>query len=123
MGAQQIGFAPMPAVALILSRLDRTQLGSFVEIAIELMDVADGNTDVETNGDELDGSSAEEDIWGHGGNGMDGPGCSLADAGEEDDHAGGNVDDEGENADAEDAAGCGSYGIDQPTGPLSVHTR
>ena len=47
MGAQHIGFAPMPAVALILSRFDRAQLGSFVEIAIELMDVAQGDTDLE----------------------------------------------------------------------------
>ena len=120
MGAQQIGFAPMPAVALILSRFDRAQLSSFVEIAIELMDVADGNTDVETNGDELDGSSAEDDIWGHGGNGMDGPGCSLADAGEEDDHAGGNVDDEGE---PENGIVHPAYGIDQTCGPLSLHSH
>lgn len=61
MGAQQIGFVPMPAVALILSRYDRAKLGSFIEIAIELMDVADGDFDAETGGDDLDGSGAAEE--------------------------------------------------------------
>ena len=105
MGAQHIGFAPMPAVALILSRFDRTQLGSFVEIAIELMDVAQGDTDLEPEVTEQD----------------DEP--EIDDEPELDDHGGGNVEDEGETAEAEDAAGCGDYGIDQSTGPLSVHTH
>ena len=102
MGAQQIGFAPMPAVALILSRFDRAQLGSFVEIAIELMDVAQGDTDLEPEVTEQD----------------DEP--EIDDEPELDDHGGGNVEDEGESVEAEDAAGCGSYGIDQSTGPLPI---
>ena len=105
MGAQHIGFAPMPAVALILSRFDRAQLGSFVEIAIELMDVAQGDTDLEPEVTEQD----------------DEP--EVDDEPEQDDHGGGNVEDEGESAEAEDVAGCGSYGIDQSTGPLSIHTH
>ena len=32
---------------------------------------------------------------------------------EEDEHGGGNVEDEGENVESEDAAGCGLYGINQ----------
>ncbi|GAC1586004.1 MAG: hypothetical protein NVS3B5_20330 [Sphingomicrobium sp.] len=43
----------------------------------------------------------------------------IDDEPEVDDHGGGNVEDEGENVESEDAAGCGSYGIDQSTGPLS----
>ena len=105
MGAQQIGFAPMPAVALILSRFDRAQLGSFVEIAIELMDVAQGDTDLEPEVTEQD----------------DEP--EIDDEPEQDDHGGGNVEDEGESAEFEDAAGCGTYAIDQSLGPLSVHTH
>ena len=101
MGAQHIGFAPMPAVALILSRFDRAQLGSFVEIAIELMDVAQGDTDLEPEVTEQD----------------DEP--EVDDEPEQDDHGGGNVEDEGESIESEDAAGCGSYGIDQSRGPLS----
>ena len=93
MGAQQIGFAPMPAVALILSRFDRAQLGSFVEIAIELMDVAQGDTDLEPEVTEQD------------------------DEPELDDHGGGNVEDEGE---PENGILHRAYGIDQSTGPLPI---
>ena len=102
MGAQQIGFAPMPAVALILSRFDRAQLGSFVEIAIELMDVAQGDTDLEPEVTEQD----------------DEP--EIDDEPELDDHGGGNVEDEGE---PESGVVHPAYGIDQSTGPLSVHSN
>ena len=102
MGAQQIGFAPMPAVALILSRFDRAQLGSFVEIAIELMDVAQGDTDLEPEVTEQD----------------DEP--EIDDEPELDDHGGGNVEDEGE---PENGILHSGYGIDQSTGPLSIHTH
>ena len=61
MGAQQVGFAPMPAVALVLSRYDRATLGSFIEVAIGLMDVADGDENIEPNGDEQDCSGAAEE--------------------------------------------------------------
>ena len=100
MGAQHIGFAPMPAVALILSRFDRAQLGSFVEIAIELMDVAQGDTDLEPEVTEQD----------------DEP--EIDDEPELDDHGGGNVEDEGE---PEDGIFHAAYGIDQSTGPLSPY--
>ena len=46
---QQIGFAPMPAVAKILSRYDRSQLEDFISVAIGLLDVADGDPDLETD--------------------------------------------------------------------------
>ena len=100
MGAQHIGFAPMPAVALILSRFDRAQLGSFVEIAIELMDVAQGDTDLEPEVTEQD----------------DEP--EIDDEPELDDHGGGNVEDEGE---LENGVVHSGYGIDQSTGPLSPY--
>ena len=99
MGAQHIGFAPMPAVALILSRFDRAQLGSFVEIAIELMDVAQGDTDLEP---ETTGQDDEPEI---------------DDEPELDDHGGGNVEDEGE---PENGILHPGYGIDQSTGPLPI---
>ena len=102
MGAQHIGFVPMPAVALILSRFDRAQLGSFVEIAIELMDVAQGDTDLELEITEQD----------------DEP--EIDDEPELDDHGGGNVEDEGE---PENGVVHPAYGIDQSSGPLSVHTN
>ena len=100
MGAQHLGFAPMPAVALILSRFDRAQLGSFVEIAIELMDVAHGDADLEPEVTEQD----------------DEP--EIDDEPELDDHGGGNVEDEGEPESGVINPACG---IDQSTGPLSLY--
>lgn len=42
-------FAPpaMPAVARILSRFERSQLEGFISVAIDLLDVADGDPDAE----------------------------------------------------------------------------
>lgn len=72
----------MPAVTRILSRFDRPELEGFIAVAIGLLDVLDGDPDVELNGDELDGSSLEEDIPSDCGFGAGlGPGCPLADPG------------------------------------------
>lgn len=46
--------APFPAIGAILARYDRDMLAAFVTIAIDLLDAADGDTDVELNGDEDD---------------------------------------------------------------------
>ena len=71
--------APMPAVARILARFQRDQLASFIEVAIGLLDVADGDTD----GDEGD----TEDAFGFSPHAHryadDGPGCVMADTGEQ----------------------------------------
>jgi len=48
-------FPPMPAVARILARHDRGKLAAFVSVAIDLMDVMDGDTDAE-------GSNWPEDV-------------------------------------------------------------
>lgn len=77
--AGQIGPASMPAVTRILSRFERQQLQGFIEVAIELLDVIDGDEDVEMNGDELDGTGAEDDFMDHEPNG---PGCPVADRAE-----------------------------------------
>lgn len=85
---------PMPAVARILARYDRPSLEGFISVAIGLLDVLDGDPDVEANGDELDGANAAEDEFqSHSDHG---PGCPISDQPEEDDHSGGNVEDEGE---------------------------
>lgn len=42
---------PMPAVARILSRYDRGKLAAFVAVAIDLLDVLDGDPDREDGGD------------------------------------------------------------------------
>lgn len=65
-----------PAVMRILGRYDRAALVSFISVAIDLLDVVDGDPDVEANGDELDGNRAEDEFVRHAGNG---PGCPLSD--------------------------------------------
>lgn len=68
--------APMPAVARILAQFDRPKLASFIEVAISLLDVADGDLDLELNGDEMDGDASEDDFMLHR---HDGPGCPISD--------------------------------------------
>ena len=68
---------PAPAVMQVLSRFDRQSLASFITVAIELLDVVDGDSDTEPNGDELDGNPSEDEFMCHGGG--DGPGCPIAD--------------------------------------------
>jgi hypothetical protein len=85
---------------------------------IEQLDEQDGDTDIESNGDELDGSAAEDD-WHNGSR----PGelsyvaANDCEDAEEDDPGGGNIEDEphddfGE-AEPEEGVTPPQYGIDQ----------
>ena len=65
-----------PAVMQVLGRFDRKALASFITVAIELLDVVDGDPDEEDNGDEQDGNGSEDDFMYHNANG---PGCPIAD--------------------------------------------
>jgi hypothetical protein len=48
MGVQQnIGIAPMPAVTRVLAQFQPAQLASFIEVAIGLLDLAEGDPDAE----------------------------------------------------------------------------
>lgn len=67
---EQIGFAPMPAVARVWAQFDRAKLGGFVEVAIGLLDMADGDPDLET--------TAAEDELGEC-HAYGGPGCEIDD--------------------------------------------
>ena len=78
-------FIPIPpaVISRALSRFDREQLSGFIAVAIDLLDFADGDRDLELDGDELDGDIRSEDSFEyHGGYG---PGCPIADADHEDD--------------------------------------
>jgi hypothetical protein len=68
-----------PAVLSVLSRFDRQSLASFITVAIDLLDVVDGDTDAELNGDEEDGTDAEDELSRFAGRVHAGPGCSISD--------------------------------------------
>ncbi|GAC1573834.1 MAG: hypothetical protein NVS3B5_03710 [Sphingomicrobium sp.] len=104
-GRAIVAHLPLNVALTIVPTLFRPVLARLVARAIERMDEMDGDADLEPEVTEQD----------------DEP--KIDDEPEVDDHGGGNVEDEGESIEVEDAAGCGSYGIDQSTGPLSVHTH
>lgn len=84
---------PAPAVMRVLGRFDRQALASFITVAIDLLDIVDGDPDEEANGDELDGSAAEDDFTtGDSGDSyLCGAGCPVSDPPKDDDPGGGNV--------------------------------
>lgn len=57
----------------------KNALAQFNYAAIDLMDALSVDADIEPNGDEADGTGAEDDFieWGDGG----GPGCPVSDPG------------------------------------------
>jgi hypothetical protein len=70
---------PAPALMRILSRHDPKRLAAFVTVAIDLLDVLDGDSDCE-------GECSEDEVSRCTDTGQpvtsDGPGCDIADAGE-----------------------------------------
>ena len=64
--------------ARMLDRFNRDELGNAIEVLVELLDAWDGDADVELNGDELDGTAAEDD-YGHNGDWRGGAGCVISD--------------------------------------------
>ena len=66
---------PAPAVMQVLRRFDRQSLASFITVAIELLDVVDGDSDTEPNGDKLDGNPSEDEFMIHSLATGGGPGC------------------------------------------------
>lgn len=109
----------MPAVARILARYDRDKLEAFIAVAIDLLDTLDPNPDAEPNGDELDGSNAEDDYGGAANAGLwGGPGCPISDPDAAiDDSA---CDEPWQDLEPEES-GRAIYGIDQTKGPVPWH--
>lgn len=118
------GVVPAPAVMHILGRFDRITLEAFLSVAIDLLDVMDGDTDAEADdrggetvaivsdpdlppeedeGDpDLEQTRDEDDWFDHGGNG---PGCPVSDpggAGEAED----DEEDDGDTGIEDDPLGC-----------------
>jgi hypothetical protein len=73
--------APPAAISRVLATFDRKQLAGFIAVAIDLLDLADGDSDEECELVEDDFFEAHPYL---------GPGCPITDPG------GGNVEDEGE---------------------------
>ena len=73
-----------PALIAILSRYDRGALEDIAAAAIEIMDLMDGDPDLEPNGDELDGTSGEDDFIDHNASWQGHPGCPVSDPPEDD---------------------------------------
>ena len=71
---------PPAAVSRVLASFSRDELSGFIAVAIDLLDLAEGDTDLEPNGDELDGSLGEDD-WHPAGLAFAGPGCPISDPG------------------------------------------
>src|SRR5688500_17842657 len=88
-------------------RILRSSLTAAIAELVDLLDQLDGDPDLGPDGDELDGTGAEDDFCDHN---AGGPGCPASDPGEDDDPAGGAVDDEGEQV---NEGGEGWHGIDQ----------
>ena len=78
------GSSRIPAdVALsLIPSLPRPLLERLAQSIIDRLDDMDGDTDVEPNGDELDGNQSEDDFMDHGGGWGQEPGCPIADPGE-----------------------------------------
>ena len=97
-GSRAIGsHMPLNVALAVLPTLPRPLLSRLVANAIDLLDRQDGDADLEPEVTEQD----------------DEP--EIDDPGEDDDPGGGNVDDEGENAESEDSGHVGNYLTDQRT--------
>lgn len=105
-------FPPPPpaAVSRVLASFDRGQLEGFIAVAIDLLDLADGDPDLEDsgdtepNGDECDTNNAEDEPFGGISVCGMGPGCPVSDEGGND-----------------DGVDFPDYGEDQSRGPLNHH--
>ncbi|PTD20435.1 hypothetical protein [Sphingomonas fennica] len=94
----------------LLADLGRREMEELVELAIDLLNLADGDLDIEANGDELDFNGAEDDFGDGLAFGSGEPGCPISDPG-------GDSLDYGE-LDAAEGAVIAEYGIDQRCIPM-----
>lgn len=124
--------------ASAFASFDRGTIASAVEVLVAVLDTMDGDIDVEPNGDELDGTAAEDDFYPHGagreklrqvgepnpadrffcphGNWRGEPGCPISDPDSAVDDKG--CDDTNDDREHdEDIVPC--YGLDQTAGIVS----
>lgn len=71
----------------LLTTFDRGTIASAIEVMMAVLDAIDGDPDIEPNGDELDGTGAEDDFCDH--SDLYGyPGCPISDPGGGDEDGG-----------------------------------
>lgn len=70
---------PLALIEQAIPKLSRHDLEGLTERLIDRLDEIDGDMDVETNGDELDGSLGEDDFHRQSENWRAYPGCPLSD--------------------------------------------
>lgn len=61
----------------MLDAFERDEIELAVDMLIERLDARDGDSDLEADGDELDGSAGEDEFMRHE---HDGPGCPIGDS-------------------------------------------
>jgi hypothetical protein len=66
-----------PTTSAVSPQLPLRELGAAIEALIALYDAAEGDPDLELNGDEHDGTNGEDDFVNHPNH--YGPGCPIAD--------------------------------------------
>lgn len=71
------------AVLATIPSLPRAELARITERLIDRMDELDGDSDVELNGDERDGTGAEDDFCDQNADWLEHPGCPVSDPGED----------------------------------------
>lgn len=74
---------PINLLLSMIPSLPRHALDRLVEKAIDHMDYQDRDPDAECNGDELDGTMAEDDFHHQNANWLREPGCPLSDPAED----------------------------------------
>lgn len=82
MGAHMQGGAQPLPIALIgqaVPKLTRNELEALTERLLIALDQIEGDSDLEPNGDELDGNTAEDDFLDHSYRFRAEPGCPVAD--------------------------------------------
>jgi hypothetical protein len=97
-------FTPLELVLKLGSPTAAIIIGEQIEALIATLDGCDTDADLELNGDEFDGNVAAEDEFVNHIPSASGPGCALADAGEEDGWA-----------------QPPKYGVDQSAGPINFN--
>lgn len=70
---------PLNLIAQALPKLTRHELEAVTERLIEYLDTLDPDPDVESNGDELDGTAGEDDFYPHSYRWKAEPGCPISD--------------------------------------------